>query len=457
MRKSPAHVLTLVALIAGIAAGGLWPSALAPVAAGTRSVLSVLVLIAPFLIIGALSPAIAMLVRRGLAGKFAAAVLAWFVASAVMGSILGALVAAIIFRLPISEAGGGGALSSASSMLRNMASGWRASGPVLAIVASLVIGGLGAKIDRVHGALRRVEAAIVTVGRSIGLVMVPLILALGIMIGVSFGVRLGVGHYAAISLYSFAMAVIWWLFYVFGPLRYIGGVRDLGALLKQYYVPTALFAAGTSSSLVTIPVNLALAKRYGVRDEVADFVIPVGSIVHKSASTMQYMAYMPFIAGYVFGMHIGWLQLLVLWPFIVVYAMAAPGVPGAMGLSLWTGVLVASLLGLAEPMRTTFVGTWVALVGGIPDMFRTSGNSTTDGFVAIIFSNLFDKYFAPVAPVRVSAPISHQNPEGRSHVISSSASADRSVDPVAGAADSGGLGPTRSARPTADAAHQSKH
>jgi Na+/H+-dicarboxylate symporter len=454
MRKPPAHVLTLAALIAGIAAGGLWPSALAPVAAGTRAVLSVLVLIAPFLIIGALSPAIAMLIRRGLAGKFAAAVLAWFVASAITGSILGALVAAVIFRLPISEPGG--ALMSASHMLQNLAGGWRASGPIVAIVASLVIGLLGAKVDAVHRVLRRVEATIVTVGRSIGYVMVPLILALGIMIGVSFGVRLGVGHYAAISLYSFAMAVIWWLFYVFGPLRYVGGVRNLGPLLKQYYIPTALFAAGTSSSLVTIPVNLAFAKRYGVRDEVADFIIPVGSIVHKSASTMQYMAYMPFVAGYVFGMHIGWLQLLVLWPFIVLYAMAAPGVPGAMGLSLWTGVLVASLLGLSEPMRTTFVGTWVALVGGIPDMFRTSGNSTTDGFVAIIFSNVFDKYFAPASPVRVSAPVPHQHPEGRSHVISNSAIADHRVDSVAGAADGDGLGSTESTRAATYASHKSE-
>jgi len=455
MRKPPAHVLTLVALIAGIAAGGIWPIALAPVAAGTRSVLSVLVLIAPFLIIGALSPAIATLVRRGLAGKFAGAVLAWFVASSVVGSVLGARVAGIIFHLPISEPSG--ALSSASAMLRNLAGGGLASGPVFAIVASLVIGLLGVKVERVYAVLRRIEGAIVTVGRSIGFVMVPLILALGIMIGVSFGVRLGVGHYAAISLYAFAMAVIWWAFYVFIPMRYVGGVRDLGPLLREYYIPTALFAAGTASSLVTIPVNLANAKRYGVRDEVGDFVIPVGSIVHKSASTMQYMAYMPFIAGYVFGMHIGWFQLLVLWPFIVVYAMAAPGVPGAMGLSLWTGMLVASLLALPEPTRTTFIGTWVALVGGIPDMFRTSGNSTTDGFAAIIFSNVFDKYFAPAIPARVSSSISQQIPEGRSHVMSSPAVASDGIDAVSRSSDRGGLVSTRSSRGAAHAGHQSKH
>jgi hypothetical protein len=107
-------------------------------------------------------------------------------------------------------------------------------------------------------------------------------------------------------------------------------------------------------------------------------------------------------------------------------------------------------------MRTTFVGTWVALVGGIPDMFRTSGNSTTDGFVAIIFSNVFDKYFAPANPARVSAPVPHQHPEGRSHVISNSAIADHRVDSVAGAADGDGLGSTESTRAATYASHKSQ-
>jgi Na+/H+-dicarboxylate symporter len=200
-------------------------------------------------------------------------------------------------------------------------------------------------------------------------------------------------HYGTVVLYSAMLAVVWWLFYVFVLLRFLGGVRSLRRLLTDYYLPTALFAAGTSSSLATIPVNLANVKKYGVVDEVADFVIPVGTIVHKGASAMQYMAYGPLIAGVFFGLPIGWSQMLVVWPVVVLYSMAAPGVPGAMGLSLWTGVLYSSMLGLQEPMRSTFVGTWVALTGGIPDMFRSSGNATADGFSAIIFSNNFDRFF----------------------------------------------------------------
>lgn len=390
-RSIPSYVLAFVALLAGIAAGGLLPGTMKPIADATRAVLSLLVLVAPLLIVGALSPAIATLIRRGLAGKFVASVLAWFVLATVMGSLLGMLVAAVVFRLPLAP--GAGAFAQAAAMLGELRSG-KASIAVVAVVSSIIVGLIGVKVDRVYAVLRQVERAVARAGASVGVVLVPLVLALGIMIGVSFGARMAMSHYAAMVLYSAGMAMIWWLLYVLVLLPVLGGVRDRARLLREYYMPTALFAAATCSSLATIPVNVANVRKYGARAEVADFVVPIGAVVHKGASAMQYMAYGPMIAGYVFGLDIGWAHMLVVWPFIVVYTMAAPGVPGAMGLALWTGILFASLLRLEDPVRTTFIGTWVALTGGIPDMFRTSGNATADGFAAIIFSNNFAKYFA---------------------------------------------------------------
>jgi Na+/H+-dicarboxylate symporter len=391
-------------LLAGISAGGLFPEALKPVGDGTRSVLAVIVRIAPFLIVGALAPSIATLVRRGLAGKFVAAVLGWFVLASVVGSVLGMIIAALIFHLPFTL--GGATVANASGMLGELRAGGGTSAAVIALVASLVIGLLGVKIEPLYAVLSRVQRGIAHAGTWIGIAIVPLILALGIMLGVTFGARLGMSHYGFMIAYAAGMAVVWWLLFWVLVLPTVGRVRDRIRLLREYYLPTALFAAGTSSTLATIPVNIANLKTYGVREEIADFVIPIGAVVHKGASAMQYMAYGPLIAGYVFGLDIGWSHLLVVWPFIVIYTMAAPGVPGAMGLGLWTGVLFASMLGLEEPLRATFVGTWVALVGGIPDMFRTSGNATADGFAAIIFSNNFDKYFKGA----VSSPVVDATP-----------------------------------------------
>lgn len=390
-KKVPAYLLAFLALLGGIAAGGSMPETLAPVAAATRWLLELLILLVPALILAAVSPAIATLIRRGLAGRFAAAVLLWFLLTTAAAAFVGIVISAVAFPFGLST-GGEGSLARAVDMLRELGSAGFTAVPVLAIFGSVVLGVVGSRWEWPYRALKRVESAVAKLGSSLGYAMAPLILALGIMIGVTFGAQLAISHYGTIVVYAAAMSVIWCLVYLFA-LRFLGGVRAPWRLLKEYFFPTALFAAGTSSSLATIPVNLAAAKRYGVRDEVADFVIPLGAVVHKDASAMQYMAYAAFIAGHVFGLEINWSLLILVSPVVVIYTMASPGIPGAMGLGLWTAVLFASLLGLDEPFRSTFVGTWIALTSGIPDMFRTAGNATGEGFTTVIFSHNFDRYF----------------------------------------------------------------
>ena len=183
---APPHLFAFLALVVGIAAGGLSPELLAPVAYAVRVLLDLLILLVPVLIIGALSPAIATLVRRGLAGRFAGAVLLWFCFSTAAAAFIGMLVGAAVF--PSGIDGGPESVGQASRMLSELGSGG-ASLPVLAIVGSVLLGLVGAKEDKVYALLSRVEAGIARLGSSFGYAMVPLILALGIMIGVRFGVQ----------------------------------------------------------------------------------------------------------------------------------------------------------------------------------------------------------------------------------------------------------------------------
>jgi Na+/H+-dicarboxylate symporter len=391
--KIRSYVWAFFALIVGVTAGGLLPDLLSPVAKGARAFIEFIVLLVPLLVFAALSPAVATLIRRGLAGRFVGAVIGWFFLTSILAGLLGILVASLLFDIPFSSKAGN-AVDQAIATVRGLRSNGGVSGPLLAILAAVVVGLVGVKVDRLYVVLHRIELGVARLGSTIGYVMVPLILAFGIMIGVTFGARLGMSHYGAMIAYTAFMSLIWWLFYVFVLLRFLGGVRSPGRLLKLYYIPTALFAAGTCSSLATIPVNLNGLQRYGTRKEVADFVIPIGAVVNMDAGAMQFIGYAPFVAGYLFGLDVSWSLMLIAWPFVVLYTLASPGVPGAMGAALWSSVLFASLLGLEDPLRATFVGTWVALAGGLPDMFRTATNATADGFTTVIFSHNFDKYFA---------------------------------------------------------------
>ncbi len=390
-RKVPAYTFTFAALVFGIALGGLFTDALSPVARGTTLLIRVIVALVPILIVVALSPAIATLVRRGLAGRFAGSVILWYLLSSAAAGLFGLLVSSLIFRIPI-VAEGKGAWSEAVHMFRAFSEQPGASLPLVAIVAAVLVGAAAVRFGALYAVLQKVERGIADMGGGIGYAMIPLVLLFGISIGVRFGARLGMGHYATMTAYTAGMCLIWWLFYVFVIVRHIAR-RRITRVLTEYYVPTAVFAASTCSSLATLPVNLMNAKRYGVRDEVADFVLPIGAVVNLDASTLMYMAYAPFVLTFVFGIDISWTILLVAWPALVLFTVAAPGLPAGIGTALWSATLFASMVGLTGQTHADFVATWVALSGGLPDMFRTATNCTGDGFTAMVFDSWFERWF----------------------------------------------------------------
>ena len=390
--KIPKYVWTFLALVVGLAAGGLMPDLLAPLASATGTLIRFVVMLVPVLILAALSPAVATLLRRGLAGRFAGAVVLWYVGTSIVAGAIALVTSALIFRIPFST-NGRGAWTEASAMLASFGQGG-ASLPLIAIVVGVGLGLFGAKHDKTYAVLKRVADAIENAGDGLAYVMLPLILLFGITLGVRFGARAGVAHYLTMTAYTAALCAIWWTFYTFVLVKKVGR-RQLGPILTDYYVPTALFAAGTTSSLATLPVNLTNAKKVGVRDEVADFVIPFGAVANLDASALAYIAYGPFVITHIFGLELSWLMLLAAWPAVVLFTIAAPGLPAGMGTALWSATLFANILGLDAQAQGDFIATWIALSGGIPDMLRTATNCTDDGYTAIVFDARFDEWFGP--------------------------------------------------------------
>ena len=118
-------------------------------------------------------------------------------------------------------------------------------------------------------------------------------------------------------------------------------------------------------------------------------MLPFGAVMNLDASALAYVAYAPFVLTYVFGVPVSWTLLLAAWPAVVLFTIAAPGLPAGMGTSLWSATLFASMLGLEEPLQSEFVATWIALSSGVPDMLRTATNCTWDGFTAIFMDHFY--------------------------------------------------------------------
>lgn len=145
-------------------------------------------------------------------------------------------------------------------------------------------------------------------------------------------------------------------------------------------IPAYLTAIGTQSSAATIPVTLEQTKKNGVKDDVADFVVPLCATIHLSGSTITLICCSIAIMM-LNGMPLTFGSIL---PFILmlgVTMVAAPGVPG--GAVMAALGLLESMLGFSPAMLSLMIALYVA-----QDSFGTACNITGDAAIAVVVNKI---------------------------------------------------------------------
>ncbi len=145
-------------------------------------------------------------------------------------------------------------------------------------------------------------------------------------------------------------------------------------------LPAYMTALGTASSAATIPVTLECAKKNGVKEEVAGFVVPLCATIHLSGSTLKItscaIALMIMLGiPFDFGTMLGFIMML------GVTMVAAPGVPGG-AIMAALGVL-GSILGFDAQAQAMMITLYIAM-----DSFGTACNVTGDGAIALIMNRI---------------------------------------------------------------------
>ena len=146
-------------------------------------------------------------------------------------------------------------------------------------------------------------------------------------------------------------------------------------------LPAYLTGFSISSSAPVIPITLEGVKKCGVRDEIADFVIPLCATVHmpgsviKMATTVTAVAYMTgfdltpaLFANFVFMQCIA--------------AVAAPGV--ATGVLMASVGLLESILGFSSAQTALLMTIYLALDG-----YGPACSVTADGAIALTMDRAF--------------------------------------------------------------------
>lgn len=382
-KKIPLLAQIIVAIILGVVCGMIFPEWLSKIFATINGIFSnLLSFIIPLLILGLIAPGIADV------GKNAGRLLAATAAVAYLFTLFSGFFTFFVCEQIYPSLIAGESLNAIEESATTIAPYFTIEMPPLfgvmsALIAAFLLGvGMTAiKGTALRSAMDDFKSIIVM---SIEKIIVPFlpIYIFGIFLSMTQSGQIA-GIFAVfikIIVVIFAITVIILLlqYSVAGAVSKRNPLKMLRTMMVAYFT-----ALGTQSSAATIPVTLAQTKKNGVREDIADFVIPLCATIHLSGSTLKIVACALAI------MMLGNIQYdaLTMAGFICMLGItmvAAPGVPG--------GAIMASL-GILETMLgfdQTALGLMIALYIAM-DSFGTATNVTGDCAVAAIIETLDKK------------------------------------------------------------------
>lgn len=255
-------------------------------------------------------------------------------------------------------------------------------GVMTALVLAFVlgIGMANIKGTTLLGACRDLQTIITGVLRSVIIPLIPFHIA-GLFAGIAAEGRL----FATIKMFAtlYLIIVALQLLYILSQFILASAVcrkNRMGAL--KNIMPAYFTALGTQSSASTIPVALECAYSNDVKDDVADFVVPLCATINLNGDTIC------LVLGAMGIMLASGITptIAVFLPFILmlgVTMVAAPGVPGG-GVMAALG-LITTMLGFTDPMQQLIIALHFS-----QDSFGTAANVSGDQAIAIIVDQ-FDR------------------------------------------------------------------
>ncbi len=199
------------------------------------------------------------------------------------------------------------------------------------------------------------------------------IFALALVIGATAGVgaALALGHYIIIQIVvALVLTAICYLL-AFGP-----GRVPLWRFARAM-APAQAVAAGTQSSIATLPAMLASAGRIGIAERDAAVILPLSVAVFKITAPSASLLFGLALA-WMAGIEVAPLQIAIAIPIAVLSTLTILGMPGVVS---FFAAATPTAMALGAPIELLPI---LLAVDTIPDMFRTVANVTADVTAAAI-------------------------------------------------------------------------
>ncbi len=381
-RRPSLLLLIVIAIALGIGAGFVFPLWATRIFATFNALFSqFLGFVIPLLILGLVAPAIIEIGNR--AGKMLIFTVALAYVATILAGLLSYATGSTLFPSLIDSES---YMLAADTAVEIKPYFTIEMAPLMTVTSALVLAFvLGLCVARIGGdgalgkVLDELRSVIVMVIQAVIVPLLPLYI-FGIFLGMSASGEVG----GMLCTFAKVIVVIFVLHIFLLVAQYVIGagidrknpLRCLSTMLPAYFT-----ALGTASSAATIPVTLRQAKKMGVDDNVADFVVPLCATIHMSGSTLKIVACalaLMIAQGYHYdlSMFAGFIAML------GITIIAAPGVPG--GAIMASLGILSSILGFSDADNALMIALYIAM-----DSFGTACNVTGDGALALIVDRFF--------------------------------------------------------------------
>ncbi len=256
--------------------------------------------------------------------------------------------------------------------------------PVMGVMTALILSfvlGIGIAVTNADSLKKIVNEFQKIIKKVIESIIIPLlpIHILGLFTNMTYAGQVGLILKVFIKVFAIVIALHVLIILIQYSIACSIAKKNPFSSLKKM-MPAYFTALGTQSSAATIPVTLESVKNTGIKNKIADFVVPLCATIHLAGSTITLTSCS--MAILMLNGQTPTVSLML--PFIAILGVAmvaAPGIPG--GAVMAALGFVQTILGFNDAMSGMLIALYIA-----QDSFGTACNVTGDGAISILVDAL---------------------------------------------------------------------
>lgn len=188
-------------------------------------------------------------------------------------------------------------------------------------------------------------------------------------LAVGVAARSGGGAFTTLAHYILAVSAMGALVLIGAYLLAMIGGRMSPVKFAREMIPSQAVAISTQSSLASLPAMLASAKRLGVRDATADFVLPLAVAIFRATSPAMNIAVVIYVATLA-GVPLSMPLLIAGIAVAFIISVGSVSLPGSISFVVSIGPIAYAMGVPVEPLAL------LVAVEMLPDIMRTLANVT---------------------------------------------------------------------------------